>query len=151
MRAGTVIVGLLAAILLAACQPSDRTPGMWLRGEAAALPDDFSAVAAVPEIAIEVQAPWGLPHSVTIWSAVVDGTLYVAAGRAATKRWPGWVDERPEVRLKVEGKVFDARLQPLTDAGSIAALQAAYAAKYRLGGSAAGDASGTRYWRVTAR
>jgi hypothetical protein len=144
---------VLLSLALVGCNPSDRRPGVWLSGESAAFPVDWSFTDAEKEIAIEVQTPYLLPHSVTIWCASLDGALYVAASNPDSKRWPGWVDEDPNVRLLVAGKLYEARLEPLTDTGTVDRLRAVYAAKYQLGGSGAGGDAlpSVRYWHVLPR
>ena len=154
LRTGlAALLALAAMALLSACDPSDRRPGLWLSGEEATQwPADWSFSNAEREIYLQVSTPYLLPHSITIWCAEVDGDLYVAAARAAEKRWPGWVDDDPDVKLKVAGKVYTARLAPLDVAGEdsdlLTALRAAYQAKYNLGDAGPFDGS-TRYWRVT--
>jgi hypothetical protein len=50
-------------------------------------------------IAIQVHAVSG-SHAVTIWCAQVDGQQAVAR-RAADQKLAGWVDENPDVRLRI--------------------------------------------------
>lgn len=144
LKIAVIAAGMLVML---GCEPQDRTPGLWLRGEAAEFPADWRFVDDQMEIAIQVSTPYLLPHSVTIWCVEVDGRLYVAAGRADTKNWPGWVDADPNVRLKIEGRLYDVSLVALSERGEIQSVQAAYAAKYDLGGGS-GAGEGTRYWRV---
>lgn len=140
---------LFTLVLLAACDPSGQRPGLWLTGSEAPFPDDWSFTDQHPEIFIEVATPYLLPHSVTIWCAQRGGTLFVGAQAPETKHWPGWVDDDPEVRLKIGDAVYPVHLAALSDPAQIAAVQQAYAAKYRLSGGLA-DA-GQRYWRVEPR
>lgn len=144
---------LCLLLLLAGCEPSDRRPGLWLGGEVqAALPEDWSFTDAHKEIFVEVAAPYGLPHSVTVWCAQVDGALYLGARAPETKRWPGWVDADPAVRIEIDDRIYPVRLVALEDPEQIAEVAAAYAAKYDLPGGLAGDGSvSQRYWRVTPR
>ena len=93
----------------------------------------------------------GQPHAVTIWCAQVDGQLFVGASAPQTKRWPGWVDRNPDVRLRIGEQIFAVRLVALDDATVIAQVQAAYAAKYQLAGRGGDGAPEVRYWRVSAR
>lgn len=131
--------------------PSDRRPGLRLSGEAAEVPSDWSFSDAHPEIAIEVQAPWGLPHSVTIWCASQDGQLYVGARSPESKSWPGWADRRPDVRLRIERKLYDVRLEPVTDEAEIVRVRQAYAAKYQIQEPPGPESPPVRYWRVLPR
>lgn len=147
-------IAIVALVLLTGCEPSDRRPGLWLSGPVQeTLPADWSFTRAHPEIFLEVSTPYLLPHSVTIWCAELDGTLYLGARAPETKRWPGWVDDDPDVRIKVAGDVYPVTLVPLTDPASIAAVAAAYSEKYDLSGGLAGG-EGTvsqRYWVVRPR
>ncbi len=144
---------------LAACiDPSERRSGTWLSGEVVTeLPADWSFTDAHEEIAIQVATPYAIPHSVTIWCAALDGTLYVGARDLETKRWPGWVDDDPRVRLGIDGKLYDVALVPLDEvaaAAELARLRAAYALKYKLPAvppdAPPGAVPPTRYWRVVA-
>jgi hypothetical protein len=122
-------------LLIAACDPNGRRPGLWLSGDEVAAASDWSFTEQIPEIAIQVHTPYLLPHSVTIWCSSVDGKLFVGASAPETKRWPGWVDDDPNVKLKIDGKVYAARLKPLTTPEEMAPVQSAFAMKYKLGSS----------------
>ena len=152
MRAAHVLMFTITAVLLCGCNPSDRRPGLWLSGEPAEFPADWSFTNGIKEIAIQVATPYLIPHSVTIWCASLDGELYVGARAPETKRWPAWVERDPNVRLLVDGKLYDATLVPLEDPATLAQLLPVYAEKYSLpAGAQPPDAPRSRYWRVTAR
>ena len=140
---------LTALLLSAGCQPQDQTPGLWLRGDERAYPADWAFTNAHREIALEVGTPYLVPHSITIWCAEVDGELYVAAARPDEKNWPGWVDDDPDVRIKVGDELFEARLEPLADAQRILEVRNVQARKYDL--AAPSGPTTSRYWRVTER
>lgn len=154
MRA-TIRFGAAACVLVALLGcfgPEDRRPGMRLPGDRlAATPSDWGFTNDHKEIAIEVQTPYLLPHSVTIWCAEVDGALYVGARNPESKHWPGWVDRNPEVRLGIGSDVFEVRLVPLDDPARIDRVRRAYAAKYALPEAPAEAGPPIRYWRVEAR
>jgi len=142
---------LLAALLgSAGCiGPQDQRPGLWLSGEPTPFPDDWRSSDAHREVALEVATPYLVPHSVTIWCAQVDGTLYLAARNPDEKRWPGWVARDPEVRLRVGDALYEARLVRVEGEGEIARVRAAQVAKYDLDPGPA--AYPMRYWRVAPR
>ena len=142
---------VMLAVMVAGCQPDGRSPGLWLSGEEQPFADDWRFTDGHREIAIEVATPYLLPHSVTIWCAQLEGDLYLAAGQADTKNWPGWVDDDPDVVLKIGDDVYTARLSAIDDAELISRLQTAYASKYNLEGRSPIGASTTRYWSVAAR
>lgn len=147
-----MVIVSLCLTMLAACEPSDSRPGLWLSGEAEeSFPADWSFSDQHDEIYLEVATPYLLPHSVTIWCADVDGTLYVGARDPESKNWPGWVDDDPDVRLKIGERIFPVHLEPLTDPAEVETVSAAYSEKYALaGGLSGGDAEvSQRYWRVT--
>jgi len=141
---------LAAAALLAlgACEPQDRRPGLWLQGEAKPYPDDWSFTDEHMEIAIQVAAPYFLPHSVTIVCGSHEGELIVGANRPETKNWPAWVDDDPNVVLKVGQNLYEARLTRINDPLMIANAVRAYASKY---GSSGSIPTSVRFWLVGPR
>jgi hypothetical protein len=141
-----VVLGVFA--LLGCIGPSDQRPGLWLSGESAAFPEDWSFSDTTREAALEVRAPYGLPHSVTIWCVALDGALYIAARDPDEKRWPGWVEDRPDVRLRVEGLIYEGRLVRQDDATAIARVRRRYAAKYDLPDPPPENVPPMRYWKV---
>jgi hypothetical protein len=143
------MAALLVVGLLGGCEPEDTQPGLWLSGEEAdALPTDWAFTDEHREIAVEVATPYLIRHSVTIWCAQVDGTLYIAASAPDTKNWPGWVADEPNVRLKIGDDVFAVALDQLSDAAEIASVAQAYQQKYDL--DLIGGGGVVRYWRVGA-
>ena len=135
-------------LLLGACEPKDERPGLWLRGELQPYPEDWSFTKEHFEIAIQVSAPYFLPHSVTILCAAMGGDLVVGAYRPETKNWPAWVTHDPDVVLKVGEALFEARLARIEDPLTIANALGAYTAKYRLQGSLP---TSIWFWRVGPR
>ena len=150
IRFGIVVV--IAAALAGCFGPEDRRPGMHLRGEVvASAPSDWAFTDAHREIAIEVQTPYLLPHSVTIWCATINGELYLGARDPETKRWPGWVDRDPDVRLGIGSKIYEVRLTPLEDPARIKRVRQVYGLKYELPARREGEGPPIRYWRVEPR
>ncbi len=126
------VVGILAILVLAGCEPENRTPGLWLSGAQQPFPDDWSFSQDHREITIEVATPYFIPHSVTIWCAELDGDLYVGAAAPDTKNWPGWVMDSPDVVLKVGEAIYEATLTRLSEQDHIDSVRSVYAAKYDL-------------------
>src|ERR1700761_6816692 len=129
----TVIV--LAAVLLVLsvtgfepkdCPPTDRSfsckmPGLWLKGEPVTTPvTDWSFTDQIPQIKIQTETPFLLPHSVTIWCAVYNGNLYVTSYRG--RQWVENIVRDPQVRLKIGDKVFDRTLSIVDDPAEKAAV-----------------------------
>lgn len=131
--------------------PSDQRPGLWLSGEVAEFPSDWSFSDAHKEVALEIRAPYLLAHSVTIWCVSVEGNLYIAARDPDTKNWPGWVERENEVRLDVGGTLYEARLTRVDGEEVLAPVQRAYTMKYELPEPGDEGAPPMRYWRVGPR
>jgi hypothetical protein len=145
-----ISLAMLIAVSLTGCfGPEERRPGMRLPGGIAPTPSDWSFTDDHPLIAIEVRTPYLLPHSVTIVCGSLDGNLYVGARDPETKRWPGWVDDDPEVRLGIGDRVYEGRLEPITDEALIARVRQAMATKYDRP-PASGEVA-IRYWQVVPR
>jgi hypothetical protein len=146
---GIILAALGALLLLTGCEPSDRTPGLWLRGEVVDPPPaDWSFTDAHQEIFVEVATPYFLPHSVTIWCAQVHGQLFIGARDPDTKNWPGWLAQDRDIRLKIGPRVYPVSAVDVTDEDTLAAIRAAYAEKYALDPSVKRD---VRYWAVVPR
>lgn len=154
MRLGPLATAalLLTAPLAGCFGPSDRWPGLHLRGEVEkTLPADWTFADEHREIALEVRTPYLLPHSVTIWCAAVEGRLYVGARDPETKKWPGWVDRDPNVRLKIGSRIYEVRLTPVTDVNRLARVREAASAKYQLPPVPEAEDPPIRHWVVEPR
>lgn len=150
-RPARTLLALLALLPLACIDPADRRPGLWLTGEIAEeAGGDWSFTDAHREIAIETRTPWLIPHSVTIVCAANEGRFFVGARNPEGKRWVANVDRDPDVRLQIEGRIYEQRLVPLEDDQDQATARAAYAAKYGWPESPA-DQPPIRYFEVVDR
>ena len=147
----SLTIGLLAG-LVGCIDPADQRPGLRLSGEVVEeFPADWSFTDEHREIAIEVSTPYLLSHSVTIWCAAAADDLFVAARNPDEKRWPGWVAQRPEVRLQVGERIYEGRLSVVDDPKQLAVVHRAYAGKYDLPDPPPEDGPPMRYWRVEPR
>jgi hypothetical protein len=144
---------LVTASFGCSIDPSDERPGFALSGEVAEQPVlDWSFASDVKEISIETATPYFIPHSVTIWCATLGDQLYVGAWEADTKHWVANVRRNPNVRLKIGDKIYAQKLEPITDAATIAKLNHAYARKYEYAEEEDTDpAASTANWRVVER
>jgi hypothetical protein len=132
--------------------PKDRRPGLRLGGDVVRdIPSDWGFTDEFKEVAIEVKTPYLLPHSVTISCAAADGRLYVAARNPDSKRWPGWVERNPDVRLGIGKNVYEVRLAPLDDSNQVDAARSAYSHKYNRPDARPEGGPPMRYWRVEPR
>ena len=119
-RAVLIVVAVLVAaylVALAPYEPDKRRPGTRLGGPLAADQDtDWSfRTPGRMQIFVETSTWYGIPHSVTTTSWIVDGELYVPCNACATKRWPKNVARSPDVRLKVDGEIYERRAVRITD------------------------------------
>ena len=139
---GSTIIVLAAALLLLSftgfepggCPPTDRSltcrvPGLWIKGQPVTTPvADWSFTDKIPEIKIQTQTPYLLPHSVTIWCAVYNGNLYVTSYRG--RMWVEDIIREPRVRLKIADQVYDRTLTLVDDPNEKAAVLEAKGKKY---------------------
>jgi hypothetical protein len=138
---GTIIVLVAVLLLLSVtgfepkgCPPTDRSlscrvPGLWIKGEPVTTPvSDWSFTDKIPEIKIQTETPYLLPHSVTIWCAAYNGNLYVTSYRG--RMWAEDIIRDPRVRLKIGDQVFDRTLSVVNDPAEKAAVLQAKGKKY---------------------
>ena len=129
---GSTVIVLVAVLLLLSVtgfEPKGRVPGLWLKGEPVTTPvTDWLFTDKIPEIKIQTQTPFLLPHSVTIWCAVYNGNLYVTSARG--RQWVENTIRDPHVRLKIADKVFDGTLSMVNDPAEKAAVLQAKGKKY---------------------
>ena len=139
---GSIVIGLVAILLLLSvtgfepkdCPPTDKSlsckvPGLWIKGEPVTTPvADWSFTDNIPQIKIQTQTPFLLPHSVIIWCAVYNGNLYVTSYRG--RQWVENIVRDPHVRLKIGDKVFDRTLSIVDDPAEKGAVLQAKGRKY---------------------
>ena len=139
---GSTVIVVVAVLLLLSvtgfepkdCPPTDkslscRVPGLWIKGEPVTTPvADWSFTDQIPQIKIQTQTPFLLPHSVIIWCAVYNGNLYVTSYRG--RQWVENIVRDPHVRLKIADKVFDRTLSIVDDPAEKAAVLQAKGRKY---------------------
>jgi len=148
-----ILVVAACASLFACVDPSDQRPGLWLSGEVAAPVSDWSFANEHSEIYVEVTTPYGMRHSVTVICASLDGALYMGARNPSKKQWVSYVKRNPDVRLKIGGRVYKARMSPIAmdDDEAVATVRRAYARKYNRPEKPPANAPPIQYYRVTSR
>ncbi len=121
MKKVIIVVAVLVVAYVAAMvmpyEPDERRPGTRLGGPLAAEQNtDWSFRSpGRKQIHVETATWYGIPHSVTTTSWVDGGALYVPCNTCATKRWPKNVARDPDVRLKIDGEVYERRAVRITD------------------------------------
>ena len=134
---GPALLGIAGIFLLAACEPQDRRPGLWLSGEVVEeMPADWSFIADHPEIFVETRPWYGIPFSVTVVIGTRDGKLYVPsiyeeeAAFPGSKYWNSVIADDPDVRLKIGDKLYEMRAEPVQDLAEFREGAGALADKY---------------------
>jgi hypothetical protein len=116
------------------CPPGDRdlpcrVPGLWLRGDVVTTPvTDWSFTDKIPQIKIQTQTRFLLPHSVTIWCAVYNGSLYLTSSRG--REWVEDAVRDPHVRLKIGDQIYEGSLSLIDDSNEKGAVLQAKGKKY---------------------
>jgi hypothetical protein len=135
MRA--LVIVLFVCTMAAGCEPHDRRPGTWLSGEVVTAPvADWSFSDTYPEVFVETQTWYGIPHSVTTTLVTDAGTLYVPSlyydggDFPAERYWNRNIARDPDVRVKIGDKIYPRRAVLVTDPAERASVLAAFAAKY---------------------
>ncbi len=144
----------MAIALTVACSidPSDERPGLGLSGEVhQQAVEDWSFTSDANEIFIETVTSYWIPHSVTAWCVMVGSELYVSADYADKKRWVANVARDPNVRLKINDKIYEQKLVPVTDAATIAGIDSGFLRKYEYEEEEVDDDMIVGYWRVVER
>jgi hypothetical protein len=123
---------VLSSLLLglAGCGPTFVFPGGELDGEVAPTPSDWTFAADVTTIQLETRPTD--PYSVNITCAVVDGRLYISAGDNYSQ-WAENIDADPNVRLRIEGAVYELRAVRVTNAAEMAGFATAWTDKVSFG------------------
>ena len=122
--------------------------GPFRSGELLASPDDWTFLKDREEIEMETL---NLGTSKTIWISVVDGRMFIASGRRNTwigqiwKQWPQRVAENDRIILRVDDKLYEQRLQPITQGPDVITAMTESARKYGRGGAAQSDSIASEY------
>lgn len=136
-----------AIVLVQACEPQDRRPGLWVSGEVASTPSDWGFTNEHMEIFVETQTWYWLPHSVTTTVATSGGKVYVPSIYSeptefpGTKRWNKNIASNQNVRLKIGEDIFEMRAHHVTDPAEFEIGFQALADKYPFWSQAHDDES----------
>lgn len=103
----------MTAMALVGAGPCGPIPGGRLEGTASAPVPDWSFVGDSTPCAVEVRPVD--PHSIRANCFSRDGELYVGALFAPRKRWPTYVAQSSEVRVKLGDRIYELRATRITD------------------------------------
>lgn len=100
-----------------------------LEGESTPLPADLSVIDQAEIIQFETLQPDGSAYSVNLWIVAIDGYLHVFAGDNRTT-WVENIENNVNVRLGVEGRIYELTAARITDAGTFETFARAWESKY---------------------
>ena len=130
-RAAAGLFGLLVAGVVAwfsGIGPWAVIPGGVLWGEVRDPPADWAFTDSIAEV--QVQTHVGpLPWSVTTWVLSHQGRLFLAAGECE-RVWTRRVKADPEIRVRIDGTIYELRADHVTDRALGAALAPVVLHKY---------------------
>lgn len=111
--------------------------GPFRSGELAASPANWEFIKERDEIEFQTIDP---STSRTVWVPVVDGKLFIVSGYMNSalgriwKQWPAYMEEDNRVLIRIDGNIYEQRLQRIMDGPEIAPVMAEIGRKY-FGGS----------------
>lgn len=111
--------------------------GPFRSGELAASPANWDFISERLEIEFQTLNP---ATSRTVWVPVVDGKLFIVSGYMNSaigrlwKQWPAYMAEDNRVLIRIDGKIYEQRLNRITEGAYIAPVMAQIGRKY-FGGS----------------
>ena len=149
---------------------SDRTagPGLWLTGEVvreAVTNWDWVSDVNDPirgsSIMLETRTWYGIPHSVTVNAVPRGEELYLSGseqGARLEKEFPyskrSWtnIERDPRIRMKIDGKIYEATVALVADRAEVAQLIGRNPVTKQIGADGQEQITGVRhYWRVYQR
>ena len=95
------------ALLGLACGPLGPLPGGQISGELGDPPIDWSFTDAHKTVQLETNM--ADPYSVNIWGATIGKSFYIASRAGRDTKWAANIETAPDVRLGVDGKIFELR------------------------------------------
>ena len=126
------LFGALTLLLVAACSdPIIMLPGGALSGKPATPPADWSMLESIETIQVEFRP--ADPYSINIWAVGLGPDLYIATGADGT-RWSPMAEADPNVRVRIDGNVYELAAHRVTAPEDVHRVANAYGGKYELDG-----------------
>jgi hypothetical protein len=152
-----VIAAFAIIVLGLGCQPKDVRPGFWLSGDdGPSTVTNWTFTDEVDEIQIQTKTWYLLPHSTTIWGEQMGGSLYIGSygygeREDDMKRWEHNVARNPEATLRIDGKLYDVTVTPISNKRLIPRIHFRYKMKYDMVDTFGDDLPTWWFYRVTLR
>lgn len=140
---GIVLAGLVLAVglLLFSMRFHDGpleilTGGPFTTGSISAAPDDWSFLTDRSEIEFQTMDP---ARSRTVWLGVHEGRLFVVSGYMTTnygaiwKQWPHYLSNDDRVILRIDGNLYEQRLQRIMQGEEVMPVLLEFNRKYGIG------------------
>jgi hypothetical protein len=128
--------------------PIGPIPGGAFQGTVDPTPTlDASNLEKVIELEIRPAKPWSL-H---VWNVVVDGEIYVPSAVGARRRWTAVAVAEPNVRLRTHGRIYERRIEKVSDPSLRTRIGAAVAARYGFDPPKNPDDDTTWYFHIAPR
>ena len=124
------ILIFLSTLILVSCEPMGPIPGGQLTGEAKAVPDNWSAFSEVELVQLETRPDD--PYSLNIWGVGLGRDYYIASGGGGESNWVDHIIDNPDVRLRIENKLFELKAVRITDEEELAEVLKRYKEKYDM-------------------
>lgn len=127
-RAISRLVLLALLPISVACGPLWMLPGGRLSGEVSPAPGDWAFSEAIKTVQLETRPQD--PYSVNVWGAGIGDRFYLASGSGGDARWAQYIEEDPEVRLRVGNILYELRAVRVDDDAERESFLSALERKY---------------------
>ena len=120
-------VAVLAAV--GCSEPFGFIPGGELEGEVEPAPADWTDLEGRHNVQLEIRPD--SPYSINMWAVGIGPDVYVATREDGT-RWTEYLEETPDVRVRVDASIYELVAVQVHDQAERRAVSTAFAAKYDL-------------------
>ena len=150
---GLAILVVAIALLLGSMRFHDGpleilSGGPFKTGTLMAPPSDWSFLADRSTIEFQTMDP---PQSRTVWLATYEGRLFIVSGYMTTnygaiwKQWPHYLEADDRVILRIDGKLYEQRLQRIMSGPEVIPVLNEFSRKYGDGDAASAGAVASGY------
>ncbi len=123
-----LLMSMLCVFCMGGCaEPFIVMAGGALAGEEADPPPDWSEFA--DEEIVQLETRPDDPYSINIWMIADGADVYVATGDGPT-RWTRHIEQNPDVRLRIQGKLYDLEAYRVLDKTEKLRIGQQYVSKY---------------------